>query len=54
MLRRKVDYLITDQLEKAKAITSNYNISIISEQDPNKILTSIKNILSDKVSKLES
>jgi len=40
--------------EKAKAITSNYNISIITEQDPNKILLSIKNILSEKVSKLES
>ena len=40
--------------EKAKAITANYNISIITEQDPNKILSSIKNILSEKISKLES
>ncbi|HXV66092.1 MAG TPA: hypothetical protein VD731_02530 [Nitrosopumilaceae archaeon] len=39
--------------EKAKTITSNYNISIITEQNPDKILSSIKNILSEKVSKLE-
>ena len=40
--------------EKAKAITANYNISMITDQDPNQILSSIKNILSDKISKLES
>jgi len=40
--------------EKAKTITSNYNISIITEQNPDNILSSIKNILSEKVSKLES
>ncbi len=40
--------------EKAKTITSNYNISIITEQNPDKILSSIKDILSEKVSKLES
>lgn len=39
--------------EKAKTITSNYNISLITEQDPNKILSSIKDILSQKVPKLE-
>lgn len=40
--------------EKAKAITSNYNISLITEQTPEKILSSIKDILSEKVPKLES
>jgi hypothetical protein len=40
--------------EKAKTITSNYNISIITELNPDKILSSIQNILSEKVSKLES
>ena len=39
--------------EKAKAITSNYNISIITEQNPEKILSSIKEILSSKVPALE-
>lgn len=39
--------------EKAKTITSNYNISIITEKEPNKILSSIKDILSNKVPKLE-
>jgi hypothetical protein len=40
--------------EKAKAITSNYNISLITEQTPEGILSSIKDILSEKVPKLES
>ena len=40
--------------EKAKTITSNYNISLITEQEPNKILSSIKDILSKKLPKLES
>ena len=40
--------------EKAKAITSNYNISLITEQTPEGILSSIKEILSEKVPKLES
>jgi hypothetical protein len=40
--------------EKAKAITSNYNISLISEQTPEGILSSIKDVLSEKVPKLES
>lgn len=39
--------------EKAKTITSNYNISLITEQEPNKILSSIKDILSQKVPKLQ-
>jgi len=39
--------------EKAKTITSNYNISLITEQSPDKILSSIKNILSEKLPKLE-
>jgi len=39
--------------EKAKTITSNYNISLITEQDPNKILSSIKDVLSQKLPKLE-
>jgi len=40
--------------EKAKTITSNYNISLITEQEPNKILSSIKDILSKKLPKIES
>ena len=40
--------------EKAKTITSNYNISLITEQEPNKILSSIQEILSKKVPKMES
>jgi hypothetical protein len=40
--------------EKAKAITSNYNISLITEQDPHQILSSIKDILSEKVPSIES
>jgi len=40
--------------EKAKTITSNYNISLITEQEPNKILSSIKDILSQKLPKIES
>jgi len=39
--------------EKAKTITSNYNISLITEQEPNKILSSINDILSQKLPKLE-
>lgn len=38
--------------EKAKTITSNYNISLITEQEPHKILSSIKDILSQKVARL--
>jgi hypothetical protein len=40
--------------EKAKTITANYNISLITEKDPNKILSSIKEILVTKVPKTES
>ncbi len=40
--------------EKAKAITSSYNISLVTEQDPQEILTSIDRVLSEKVPKLES
>ena len=39
--------------EKAKTITANYNISLITEKDPNKILPSIKEILETKVPKSE-
>lgn len=39
--------------EKAKSITSSYNISLVTEQDPQEILTSIDRILSDKVPKIE-
>ena len=39
--------------EKAKSITSSYNISLVTEQDPQEILRSIDRILSDKVPKLE-
>ena len=39
--------------EKAKTITSNYDISLITEKDPNKILSSIKDILESKVPKTE-
>ena len=35
--------------EKAKSITSNYNISLVTEQEPNKILSSIQDILSQKI-----
>jgi len=40
--------------EKAKTITSSYNISLVTEQDPQEILSSIDRVLSDKVPKLES
>lgn len=40
--------------EKAKTITSNYNISVLTENDPETILVSIKNVLASKVSALES
>ena len=36
--------------EKAKSITSNYNISLVTEQKPDEILSSIDKILSEKVS----
>jgi len=39
--------------EKAKTITSNYNISLITDKDPNTILSSIKEILTTKVPKTE-
>lgn len=39
--------------EKAKAITSNYNISMVTEKDPSEILSSIENILSERVPVLE-
>jgi len=39
--------------EKAKTITANYNISLITEKNPDKILSSIKEILETKVSKPE-
>ena len=40
--------------EKAKTITSNYNISVLTENDPELILVSIKDILASKVPALES
>lgn len=40
--------------EKAKTITSNYNISILTEKDPEKILVSIKDVLASKVPPLKS
>lgn len=40
--------------EKAKTITTNYNISLVTEQDPSEILSSIKTILSERVPVLES
>lgn len=43
-----------DISEKAKTITANYNISIITEKNPDKILTSIKDVLESKVPPLES
>jgi hypothetical protein len=39
--------------EKAKSITSSYNISLVTKQDPQEILTSIDRILSEKVPKIE-
>jgi hypothetical protein len=43
-----------DISEKAKTITSNYNISILNDKDPEKILASIKDVLANKVPPLES
>ena len=40
--------------EKAKTITSNYNISVLTEKDPQTILVSIKDVLGSKVPPLES
>ena len=40
--------------EKAKTITSNYNISVLTENDPETILVSIKDILASKVPALKS
>ena len=40
--------------EKAKTITGNYNISLITDKEPNKILSSIKDILETKVPKIEA
>ncbi len=40
--------------EKAKTITSNYNISILTEKDPENVLASIKDVLASKVPPLES
>ena len=40
--------------EKAKTITSNYNISVLTENDPETILVSIKNVLASKVPALEN
>ena len=40
--------------EKAKSITSNYNISLVTQQDPQEILTSINRILDDRLPKIES
>ncbi|MFB5630267.1 MAG: hypothetical protein ACE5RN_01610 [Nitrosopumilaceae archaeon] len=39
--------------EKAKTITANYNISILSDKDPDNILASIKDVLSNKVPPIE-
>jgi hypothetical protein len=39
--------------EKAKSITSNYNISLVHEQEPKAILASIDKILSEKIPKSE-
>jgi len=39
--------------EKAKTITSNYNISILTDNDPEKILVSIKDVLASKVPPIE-
>ena len=40
--------------EKAKTITSKYNISVLTEKDPETILVSIKDVLASKVPPLES
>jgi hypothetical protein len=39
--------------EKAKTITSNYNISILTDNNPEKILVSIKDVLASKVPPIE-
>ena len=43
-----------DISEKAKTITSNYNISILNDKDPQTILASIKDVLASKLPPLES
>ncbi len=42
-----------DISEKAKTITSNYNVSILTEKDPDQILASIKEVLTNKVPPME-
>jgi hypothetical protein len=42
-----------DISEKAKTITSNYNISILNDKDPEKILASIQDVLTSKLPPLE-
>ena len=39
--------------EKAKTITSNYNISVLTDKDPEAVLVSIKDVLTSKVPPLE-
>lgn len=39
--------------EKAKTITSNYNISVLTDKDPEAVLVSIKDVLESKVPPLE-
>jgi hypothetical protein len=41
-----------DISEKAKTITSNYNISVLNDKDPQNILMSIKQVLENKVPSL--
>jgi len=43
-----------DISEKAKTITSNYNISILNDKDPETILASIKDVFASKLPPLES
>ena len=40
--------------EKAKSITSNYNISLVTNKDPQEILNSINKIMDEKLPKIES
>ena len=40
--------------EKAKSITSNYNISLVTNKDPQEILNSINRIMDEKLPKIES
>jgi hypothetical protein len=40
--------------EKAKSITSNYNISLVTNNDPQEILNSINKIMDEKLPKIES